>query len=896
MSLTHRQTPGRSCARIVCSGALALLATGLLAAAAPAAPKVVVISLDGATPRITDQLLADGALPALRALRDTGVEAKQNLTTSPSLTAPGHITIATGTNAAGSDVLANSFHLSASPFNSNISGFSAPIGGYSIDGPGETLAPTAVPVWTNLLAAGKTVVTATFPGGDGLDVTAPGLSGSPLLQNGAKRTVTYTIPFGAFAGPTGTAFRLSAANFGPAPAALIAQLAAAGHPSSSPVRVTTNPIESFTSGGVAFGILAAALDTTNDGSINYDTLVFFDQTLGVPAGPFAAPSTGPAYVKASEGKSAPFYLEGSSQKAGCAFYVTALAADLSNVRFVRYSANFIPRNPKVGADVDDVNANVGFWADQSDFRFTERLAPGLLNVAPTLAGGAANPAYFSDAELEAIFEDQVRLFLDYQTRLAVHAIQKNPNADLVMVYLEQPDGSEHQFLLTDPRQPSDPSNPNSIGANQDVAKKARYANYIRAAYAQSDAAVGRILAAVGQDTSGRPASTDVFVVSDHGFNIFHTAVGINNLLAGAGLDPAVVRAVASGPAVNVYISLQGREANGVVSKNEYLSLQQQVVAVLKNAADTNLAYTNGAASVPLFDKVYARPASLSDPLFGRRTDKFIGQDSGDVVALLNAGYNFDGTQSPIILRRGDAASARPVLSLPNFYGAHGYDPALPNMSAIFFAAGPHVGSGTLTQVRNIDIAPTVSALLGVKPAPTVQGRVLTLASAPLSLTGAASRKAHGVAGVFDLPLPLSGAAGVEGRAGGPTQLVFTFSSNIVSATVTTSGGTVGAPAYEGNDVSVPLSGAIDGKILSVTLTNVTDVFGSVLPSVTVPVGALLGDINGSGVVDAADVNLVKSETGLGLVLETTFTGDVTASGGINAADVSQVKARVGHSL
>lgn len=896
MSLTHPRTPGRSHVRTIRSGALALLASGLLAGAAPAAPKVVVISLDGATPRITDQFLADGGLPALRALRDTGVEAQQNLTTSPSLTAPGHITIVTGTNAAGNDVLANSFHLSASPFNSNISGFNAPIGGYSIDGPGETLAPTAVPVWTNLLAAGKTVVTATFPGGDGLDVTVPGLPGSPLIQNGAKRTVTYTVPFGVFAGPTGTAFRLSAASFGPASDALIAHLTAAGHSSFSPVRVTTAPIESFTTGGVSFRILAAALDTTNDDIANYDTLVFFDQTLGIPAGPFVTPSTGPAYVKASEGKSAPFYLEGSSQKAGFSFYVTSLASDLSNVRFVRYSANFIPRNPKVGADVDDVNANVGFWADQSDFRFTERLAPGLLNVAPTLAGGAANPAYFSDAELEAIFEDQVRLFVDYQTRLAIRAIEKNPNADLVMVYIEQPDGSEHQFLLTDPRQPSDPRDPSSIGANQDAAKKARYAGYIQAAYARSDAAVGRILAAVGQDASGRPANTDVFVVSDHGFNIFHTAVGINNLLTGAGFDPAVVRAVASGPAVNVYISLQGREPNGVVSKNEYLSLQQQIITVLKNAADTNPTYTGGAASVPLFDKVYARPASLSDPLFGRRTDRFIGQDSGDVSALLTAGYNFDGTQSPVVLRQGDAASARPALSLPNFYGAHGYDPTQPNMSAIFFAAGPHVSKGTLTQVRNIDIAPTISTLLGVKPAPTVEGRVLTLTSAPLSLSGAVSRKTQGAAGAFDLPLPLSGAVGVEGRAGGPTQLVFTFSSNIVSATVTTSGGTVGTPAFEGNDVSVPLRGAIDGKTLSVTLTNVTDVFGSVLPSVTVPVGALLGDVNGSGKVDAADVALVKSEANLGLVLGTTFTGDVTASGGINAADVSQVKARVGRSL
>lgn len=36
------------------------------------------------------------------------------------------------------------------------------------------------------------------------------------------------------------------------------------------------------------------------------------------------------------------------------------------------------------------------------------------------------------------------------------AIQNHSDADLVMVYVEEPDGSEHQFLLTDPRRGSAP--------------------------------------------------------------------------------------------------------------------------------------------------------------------------------------------------------------------------------------------------------------------------------------------------------------------------------------------------------------------------------------------------------------------------------------------------------
>ena len=117
---------------------LSLLISAVLCTSAYATPKTVIISLDGATPRIVDQLNASGQLnpnEGINLLRAKGFSALQNITIAPSLTAPAHIAIATGSIAAANDVLANTFHLVASPFTFNISGFSAPIGGYSIDGP-----------------------------------------------------------------------------------------------------------------------------------------------------------------------------------------------------------------------------------------------------------------------------------------------------------------------------------------------------------------------------------------------------------------------------------------------------------------------------------------------------------------------------------------------------------------------------------------------------------------------------------------------------------------------------------------------------------------------------------------------------------------------------------------
>jgi len=713
--LHHRDSWQRATALVMVAFLLSISIHGATAQSIPH-PKVILISLDGATPDFVNQYLAQGVLnpkKGLGLLKNKGVYADRNITCSASLTAACHIAIATGSTAAKNNINSNTFHLVASPFTTTISGFGAPIGGYSVSGPAPLANPTAEPLWINLQENGKKVVTATFPGGDGVNVTVPGLTNSPVIQPAAERTVTYTVPFGAFAGQSAKGFSLRSADFSAAPQATLDQLAAAGKVSYSPIRqASLADSPAYVVGGVTYNFQVAALDTTNDNTANYDTLVFFDATQGIQAGPFKLPSTGPAYVKAKDQRSALFYLEGSSSKAGIGFYVSNLAADLSTVRIARYSANAIPRNADVLADVDDINNNVGFWAPQADFRIPERLSVGFNT--------------FPDSELEAIYEDQVRLFVDYQTRVALRAMSRNPDADLIMLYIEQPDGSEHQFLLTDSRQATDVTNPNSIGSGQDAAKKARYARYVQTAYRAADNAVQRIMDAVGF-SRGVPNS-NIIVVSDHGFSTFHTAVNLTTYLTSKGFDPTKVRAVTSGPAANVYINLQGREPNGTVSRAEYVTLQQQVTQALQELADTNPNYAP-TGSQPVFDKIYPRPlpASINDPTFGLGTGEFVGQDTGDVFAIMSDGYNFDGTQSPIVIRKGDASSATPVFSVPNFYGAHGYDPTLPKLSSIFYAAGPDITRrGSVGTIRNIDVAPTINQLLSVPSSPTVQGQAISL--------------------------------------------------------------------------------------------------------------------------------------------------------------------------
>src|SRR5262245_30023780 len=261
--------------------------------------QVVVISLDGAQPALVEHYLSNGVLDrktGLGRLKARGVVADQNITVTPSVTAVAHIAIATGSTAPHNDIPLNTFHPVAATIGTSISGFAAPIGGYQLSPLGPSPAPTAEPLWVQLRRAGKKVVTATWPGSDGADISIA----NTLVQAATPTRVNdYTVPFGAFGGLGAQGFSLAAASFTAADPTLTGQLAKAGHMSHSPVLVTPAAVETvFCSPTVVvanpcgttnaagrtrrYDIKVAALDTTDDDTVNYDTLVFFEATAGIP--------------------------------------------------------------------------------------------------------------------------------------------------------------------------------------------------------------------------------------------------------------------------------------------------------------------------------------------------------------------------------------------------------------------------------------------------------------------------------------------------------------------------------------------------------------------------------------------------------------------------------------
>jgi predicted AlkP superfamily pyrophosphatase or phosphodiesterase len=60
--------------------------------------------------------------------------------------------------------------------------------------------------------------------------------------------------------------------------------------------------------------------------------------------------------------------------------------------------------------------------------------------------------------------------------------------------------------------------------------------------------------------------------------------------------------------------------------------------------------------------------------------------------------------------------------IQNTWGAHGWDPDVASMRAIFLIMGPGIRKGvTIPEVENVDVYPLMTELLGLKPAAGIDG-------------------------------------------------------------------------------------------------------------------------------------------------------------------------------
>ncbi len=172
---------------------------------------------------------------------------------------------------------------------------------------------------------------------------------------------------------------------------------------------------------------------------------------------------------------------------------------------------------------------------------------------------------------------------------------------------------------------------------------------------------------------------------------------------------------------------------------------------------------------------------------------------------------------------------------------------------------------------------------------------------PPVLLGAVSRKQHGAAGSFDLPLSANAfSPTTEPRAAGAGashRLVFTFDKSITAATVAVTEGTAvaGAAVLDGNDVVVDLSGVGNAQYVTVSLSAVAAADGGFGGSATARIGFLAGDVNGSRAVTLSDLLAVNAALAQ-IVTATNYLADVNLSGTLSLSDLLFVNVRLTQAL
>lgn len=271
-------------------------------------------------------------------------------------------------------------------------------------------------------------------------------------------------------------------------------------------------------------------------------------------------------------------------------------------------------------------------------------------------------------------------------------VYKTYRPDLLLAWHDGFDSALHTFWLVDERQP---------GYSAETVSQ--YASYRDQAIQMVDAALESILKPVDLE------ETIVLLTADHGSAPIHTNVFVNTILEKAKLltldrrnyvvvDRTKAVAFTSGSSVNIYINLRGRERDGIVPPEEYLSIQNEIIQQLKSLTDP-------ITGLPVFQRVLSRgelaEIHLDHPL------------AGDVFAQANLGYTLD-----------DWRGNDQVFGPANYLGGHGFDSAAPEMHTLFIAAGggiPHSES-LLPPIRIIDYAPTIAALLDFAPSSNITGQ------------------------------------------------------------------------------------------------------------------------------------------------------------------------------
>jgi predicted AlkP superfamily phosphohydrolase/phosphomutase len=300
-----------------------------------------------------------------------------------------------------------------------------------------------------------------------------------------------------------------------------------------------------------------------------------------------------------------------------------------------------------------------------------------------------------DGTAEARFVETIALVTRQFARLDDFALQRTP-WDLLVTYLPFPDEALHRWYGV--------LDPTLAGHDPEVAR--RLHPYLDRVLALIDAYVGQVVDRAGPDAI-------VAVASDHGMTSDNRYFKPNVVLARAGLlafdaagrvDLSRTQAVYfPGNSGYVVINRQGRPG-GIVPPAAEEDVRRRVTAALTAFKDPATGRTLG---VTVTD--------VRAPQSGSK----LGLNAGDLYVEVSAGGVALSARAT-----GDALEAR----RPE--GTHFQKPGERRLQGSFVIAGPGVMAGAdLGVIEQVDIAPTLAALLGMDPLAHAVGKPLTAAMA-----------------------------------------------------------------------------------------------------------------------------------------------------------------------
>jgi len=657
----------------------------------PHADEVILFASDGMRPDLMETYAAEGLMPTYADLMANGVRGDNGLIQAfPPNTGVGWYTLATGAYPGEHGSTNNTFHRTGeNSFNNRTSFAQSILQADSIQQAAER--------------AGKTVVSMEWVGSRTL---IPALQG-PVVDfrtffSNRGILANYDVP-GQPAGAN--AFGVSYQRVDLDPAVGWSNVPASFSPAMQ---------EQFTSTNTAFPATLNhtrlydlyVYDSTDDSTTNYDRVVIVDSADGKDG------SDSVADLAAGDWADVKVTLDGAlaGKTGGLFFKAIEIAPDLSNFRvyFTSITRSNATYNALGGAGSAAFEETLNAEFPSSTAADFAPLEAGIVDEDTYVEQGL----FWADAHwnyLRYIIGDDPVDTVDGGT---IDGLGVEP--DLLLAGNPVTDEFSHQFMgLYTPTDMNGDPNPYFDDVTDDDIPDGRTderEGYVKAAYAEADGTLGLARSLMGNDAT-------VFASSDHGFAPQWYALNAPKVLTDAGLQtpeqPSNCRAAATtnlakacwaGGTAQIYVNPT------LPAGTTYAQVRTAIVNAFENVTDPANPGAHVVEDVMLKEEL--RDVDGSDSLHPNR--------SGDVVVVLRPPYQFD------------AATPGQRVAFSQFFGQHGYFPDLVdlehnvNMHGTFVASGPGIRKqDPVAGIRAVDVAPTISFLLGIPGPQNARGRIMT---------------------------------------------------------------------------------------------------------------------------------------------------------------------------